>query len=173
MASMCVLGLVAYVPSVWLAAASGLWSIVVVDTLAYGWVVTVTVWPGASYYLRAASIGVISYVLGVVLLTTIGLPGSGVLTAINDSRDAARYLATGADSLDLLVTDRAMPGLDGLALARQARDVSATLPILVATGFLDEATYTAVQALGRAAVITKPYRAADLAAAVEAITTAS
>lgn len=95
------------------------------------------------------------------------------VTAINDSREAARYLERAADSLDLLVTDRAMPGVDGLALACLARDASATLPILVATGFLDEATYTAVQALGRAAVITKPYRAADLAAAVEAVTTVS
>lgn len=95
------------------------------------------------------------------------------VTAINDAPDAARYLATAAGSLDLLVTDRAMPGLDGLALARQARDINATLPILVATGFLDEATNAAVQALGRAVVIAKPYRAADLVAAVDAVTSAS
>lgn len=85
--------------------------------------------------------------------------------ATTDPHEAAAIVRTGRDRIDLLITDKAMPGLDGLALARQVRRLAPTLPIIVATGYLDEATAVQVEELGGASVIMKPYRIEDLAAA--------
>jgi len=49
------LGPLAYVPSVWLSARVGLWSLVVLDTALYAWVILLAVKPGWPYHLRAGS----------------------------------------------------------------------------------------------------------------------
>jgi PAS domain S-box-containing protein len=71
------------------------------------------------------------------------------------------------EKVDLLFTDIVMPGMSGIELARAVRDANPELPVLLATGYSEEA-------LGGAgndfATVRKPYGADTLGAAmVEAI----
>ena len=58
--------------------------------------------------------------------------GYRCLTAIDPQR-AATLLES--ERPDLLLTDLKMPGLDGLALLRRARELDAALPVVVITAF--------------------------------------
>jgi len=76
--------------------------------------------------------------------------------------------ASGADALevlrdgktvDLMITDYAMPGMTGLQLAEEARRLRPDLPILLATGYADLPTNAALE-LPR---LSKPYQQRQLA----------
>jgi excisionase family DNA binding protein len=59
---------------------------------------------------------------------------------------------------DLLITDLRMPGMDGLAVIREARRIKADLPVIVITGFSTEASAIEALNLGVAGYLTKPFR---------------
>jgi excisionase family DNA binding protein len=77
----------------------------------------------------------------------------------------------GADShYDLLIADLKMPGMDGLALIRQAKQLKASLPIIIITGFSTEASAIDAVNLGVVGYLTKPFRVPQvLAAAAKAL----
>jgi excisionase family DNA binding protein len=77
----------------------------------------------------------------------------------------------GADShYDLLIADLKMPGMDGLALIRQAKRLKASLPIIIITGFSTEASAIDAVNLGVVGYLTKPFRVPQvLAAAAKAL----
>jgi CheY-like chemotaxis protein len=54
----------------------------------------------------------------------------------NSGRDALVILRS-AQPIDLMMTDHMMPGMTGVELALQSREVRPTLPILLATGYAD------------------------------------
>lgn len=70
---------------------------------------------------------------------------------------AAIQLLRGA-KYDLLITDLKMPGMDGLTVIREARRHSATLPIVIMTGFSTEASAIEAINLGVCGYLTKPFR---------------
>jgi CheY-like chemotaxis protein len=88
------------------------------------------------------------------------------VTALGDPRAAATYVVAHASEIDLLLTDKTMPGFSGLELASIARTANPALPVVLATGFLDDAARLEAADVGITTVIAKPYRAADLAEAV-------
>jgi CheY-like chemotaxis protein len=88
------------------------------------------------------------------------------VTALGDPREAATYVVKRTADIDLLLTDKTMPGFNGLELASIARTVNPQLPIVLATGFLDDAARLEAASVGITRVIAKPYRADDLAGAV-------
>jgi excisionase family DNA binding protein len=63
---------------------------------------------------------------------------------------------------DLLITDLKMPGMDGLSVIREARRLSANLPVVVTTGFSTEANAIEALNLGVCGYITKPFRLARI-----------
>ncbi len=69
---------------------------------------------------------------------------------------------------DLLISDIRMPGLDGIELARRARQRHPGLPVLLVTGYADEAARAAVPALG-VAVLEKPFTLKSLGERVQAL----
>jgi EAL domain-containing protein (putative c-di-GMP-specific phosphodiesterase class I) len=79
--------------------------------------------------------------------------GYEVVTA-NDGNEAARLLAQ--MKFDAIVSDISMPGMDGIALLRAARDRDLDVPVLLVTGA--PAVETAVEALeyGAFQYLTKP-----------------
>ncbi|GAA4010128.1 PAS domain S-box protein [Sphingomonas humi] len=82
-----------------------------------------------------------------------------------DSGEAA--LALIADGLrpDLLVTDQLMPGVSGTDLAVRLRERSASMPVLIVSGYAD------LDSLSPAFPhLSKPFRQAELAAALEKVT---
>lgn len=59
------------------------------------------------------------------------------VVAVGDGDSASRNIEK--DDYDLLLADIRMPGIDGLQLARAARDRQPLLPILLITGYAAEA----------------------------------
>jgi excisionase family DNA binding protein len=76
--------------------------------------------------------------------------------AVADGPSAARRLAE--RRYDLLITDLRMAGMDGLSLIREARQRSATMRIVIVTGFSTEASAIEAINLGVSGYLTKPFR---------------
>ena len=75
-----------------------------------------------------------------------------------------------ANTYDLLITDLRMPGLDGLAVIREAKHYRADLPVIIVTGFSSEASAIEAVNLGVAGYLTTPFRVPQvLAAAAKAL----
>ena len=72
-----VLGLFVYLPSVALSIREGLWSVAIADTIIYAWVVILFFRRSFAFEVRAVTVSLISYILGMVLLLTIGPFGGG------------------------------------------------------------------------------------------------
>lgn len=73
----------------------------------------------------------------------------------------ARLQAAGA-AIDLVIMDHNMPGLTGAATLRQIRAESATLPLVLATGFVDGDVNALLQDLPEIKVLQKPYTSEEL-----------
>lgn len=78
----------------------------------------------------------------------------------------AALIALQDQSFDLMVTDVAMPGLNGVELAQQVRALRPELPIIFASGYADVQTFGAE--LSEELVLKKPYRLNELAARIGA-----
>ncbi len=72
-----VFGFFVYLPSVALAIKEDLWSVAVADTIIYAWVVVFFFRRSISFVVRAVTVSLIGYILGMVLLLTIGPFGGG------------------------------------------------------------------------------------------------
>ena len=72
-----VIGMFCYIPSCALSIAEGIWIIALVDTLIYISLIYLFFKKKLSYKLRATSIPVISYILGIVLILVLGPFGAG------------------------------------------------------------------------------------------------
>ena len=71
---------------------------------------------------------------------------------------------------DLVLTDLKMPGVDGLAVIREARRLKADIPVIIITGFSTEASAIEALNLGVSGYLTKPFRVPRvLAAAAKAL----
>src|SRR5580693_7063968 len=71
---------------------------------------------------------------------------------------------------DLLIADLKMPGIDGLAVVREAKRYKADLPVIIITGFSTESFAIEAVNLGVAGYLTKPFRVPQvLAAAAKAL----
>jgi len=71
---------------------------------------------------------------------------------------------------DLLIADLKMPGIDGLAVIREAKRLNANLPVIIITGYSTESAAIDAVNLGVAGYLTKPFRVPQvLAAASKAI----
>jgi signal transduction histidine kinase len=87
-------------------------------------------------------------------------------TVIAASGGEAALKALGESQVALLVTDVAMPAMNGVELAREARARHPDLPVLFASGYADLDRFGAE--LEHESVLKKPYRLADLAARISA-----
>jgi DNA-binding response OmpR family regulator len=64
--------------------------------------------------------------------------------------------------IDLLMLDRNMPRVDGLALVKQLRDKGSELPIVMISAVADAAQIAEATRLGVSDYITKPFQMAEL-----------
>ncbi len=67
---------------------------------------------------------------------------------------------------NLVITDMTMPGMTGLMLAKKLNEISPGVPIVLCTGFSDQANEHRAQALGVRGFLLKPIIMRDLAEAV-------
>ena len=83
-----------------------------------------------------------------------------------DQREALAALRADPASFDLVVTDYNMPGMSGLDVAREVKSIRADLPVVVASGFIDEALQSQAAAAGVQEVIFKATAVEDLSAVI-------
>ena len=81
------------------------------------------------------------------------------------SGGAALDVLDGEAHVDLAVLDYAMPGMNGMEVARQVNSRFPTLPVLFITGYVDSA---ALREIGDAKIIKKPFVGDELANKVDA-----
>ncbi len=87
------------------------------------------------------------------------------VTEASNARDALSYLVDDPE-IDLLLTDMVMPDVNGPELARRARTLRPTLPIVFFSGYADPESLAG--SLGAIRLLRKPFRPAELSAMIEA-----
>jgi excisionase family DNA binding protein len=104
-----------------------------------------------------------------LLAKTLALAEYDVDTA-GDGAAALDRLRERRGSYDLMIADLRMPGMDGLTLIREVKQINANLPIIIITGFSTESSAIEAVNLGVAGYLTKPFRVPQvLAAAAKAL----
>jgi len=93
--------------------------------------------------------------------------GYSVISA-SDAKSAMLHLLSDA-SIDLLLTDVALPGMNGRELADAARKLRPSLPVLFATGYGDEHEDLRKDLAPGMAVIAKPFKMELLGQAARAL----
>ena len=102
-----------------------------------------------------------------LLSKTLALAEYDVDTA-GDAASALEHVR--ASPYDLLIADLKMPGMDGLTLIRQAKQIQSELPVIIITGFSTESSAIEAVNLGVDGYLTKPFRVPQvLAAAAKAM----
>ncbi len=102
-----------------------------------------------------------------VRLTTERLGELGyVCVGYSSSSDALIAFQAHPERFDAIVTDERMPGLTGIALAKEIRATRADIPIILVSGYLGGDLVARAHSAGAAAVLGKPFVADDLAVAL-------
>ena len=94
--------------------------------------------------------------------------GHAVRTA-SDAADGIRYIL--AETPDLILSDIAMPYLDGMELLRALRSDAATrrIPVIFLTGREDDDTLVKARQLGADDFLTKPIQVEDLLSSIDKV----
>ena len=87
----------------------------------------------------------------------------GYEVAAAESGEAA-LKALASEDFALVITDIAMPGMNGVELAQRVKESHPSLPIIFASGYADVQTFG--EELTEARVMKKPYRMAEVAARI-------
>lgn len=85
------------------------------------------------------------------------------VTASTCPIDALRIFSKTPDRFDLVLTDMAMPELDGLELIKKIRQINAEVPVVISTGNNTDINEFEVQSLNIAGFLKKPARKKELA----------
>jgi excisionase family DNA binding protein len=96
-------------------------------------------------------------------LLTLALVDYEVDTAADATTALERIRAS--PEYDLMIADLKMPGMDGLALIREVRQIRATMPVIIVTGFSTESSAIDAVNLGVSAYLTKPFGKSQVVAA--------
>jgi len=88
-----------------------------------------------------------------------------VVTEAPDGRSALGLAREG--QVDLVVLDMTMPDLDGAEVLRELRSRGCTLPVVLASGYIDAASERRLEPGSFQAFLRKPYGIADLLEAIE------
>ena len=110
--------------------------------------------------LRPANIVLVDDQPDVLMVLGAVLEANGFVVTRHESGEAALADLERRGGVDLLISDVAMPGLDGIALARRVRRAGSEPPILLITGYPDAAALA--DPPEGVTVLAKPFRKEDL-----------
>lgn len=85
---------------------------------------------------------------------------------VDTAADGLAALALGR--VDLLITDKNLPDVDGLELLARAREANPALQVILMTGFPTAETRTHAHELGAFSYVTKPFGVHDILEVCEA-----
>lgn len=91
------------------------------------------------------------------------------VSAFSNQMSALDALRADAAGCDLVLTDYNMPGLSGLDVAREVRSIRADLPVVVASGFIDDGLRSQAAAAGVRDLLFKPAAVEDFCSAIQAL----
>ncbi len=91
------------------------------------------------------------------------------VSAYFEQREALDAVLAGKLRVDLVVTDFNMPGTSGLEIARAIRDALPDLPVIMVSGYINDALRTQAAAAGVRELIAKPQDREELRDAVQNI----
>jgi two-component system, cell cycle sensor histidine kinase and response regulator CckA len=112
--------------------------------------------------------------MGVLMATQEMLHARGYrVAAFGRSAQALEVLRADSTVFDLVITDLRMPGESGLEVARAVREVDPALPVILITGFVEDASAQRADELGISAVLEKPVDAEELCLAIAKVLRAS
>jgi PAS domain S-box-containing protein len=83
--------------------------------------------------------------------------------------EALAALRADPASFDLVVTDYNMPGMSGLDIAREVRSICASLPVAIASGYIDDNLQAEAEGVGVRKLIFKASAVEDLANVIGAL----
>ena len=83
--------------------------------------------------------------------------------------EALRIIREELGSLSLVILDLRMPGVDGLGVLEELRELAPRLPVLVTTGYAGPEERAQALARGARRVLEKPYRVAELRQALQEV----
>ena len=86
--------------------------------------------------------------------------------ALSNSKEALTEFTSRPQDFDLVLTDMAMPAMQGDVLAQKIHQVRADIPILMCTGFSEQLTPERTQAVGIGKIIMKPLLFRELATSI-------
>ncbi|MEW6266045.1 MAG: response regulator [Thermodesulfobacteriota bacterium] len=94
--------------------------------------------------------------------------GYGV-ESYTSSLEALEAFQAAPHHYDLVLTDQTMPKMIGLELARQIKLIRPDIPIILATGFVSEATEEQARLIGIEQVLPKPMKMAKLSETIKSV----
>ncbi len=95
------------------------------------------------------------------------LEKSGYLVvAMQDSLEALQEFRNSPDKFDLVITDQTMPGMTGVKLAAELRNIRPNIPIILMSGVAQLTTLERAKAIGITEFLMKPVVAGELNAAI-------
>lgn len=101
----------------------------------------------------------------IVTQATLEKYGYQVVTAVDGTDALAAYAQAGQD-IELVLTDMAMPYMDGLAMSRALRKINSDVKIIPMSGLMTAEQTSELESLGISKFISKPFTAEILLSAV-------
>lgn len=76
--------------------------------------------------------------------------------------EALEYFRTNKDQIDLVISDKSMPKMNGEELVKNIRLISQSIPIFVLSGFVSKEDDTELISIGATKVLLKPLSIKDI-----------
>jgi DNA-binding NtrC family response regulator len=106
----------------------------------------------------------------IVILTSMSkiLSSFGYTVAGASNPEAAiDYVTNSKKRFDLIITDLAMPGIDGVEFMTAAKSAFSDVPVIVMTGYTDRCTTEEAMRFGAFAYLAKPLNTRELVSTIE------
>ncbi len=90
-----------------------------------------------------------------------------IVAGASNSMAAMDYVTGSRKRFDLIITDLAMPGIDGVQFMTEAKKVFPDIPVIVMTGYSERCTPQEALRLGAFAYVAKPFNIPEVISTIE------
>jgi DNA-binding NtrC family response regulator len=90
-----------------------------------------------------------------------------VVAGASNSKAAMDYITSGKSRFDLVITDLAMPGINGAEFVAAVKKMFPDVPVIVITGYVERCTTEEAQRFGAFAYLAKPLHTPLLISTIE------